>query len=314
MLETLVSLVSLVNTWCSHILFGSYKTGYFLVKSVGLVLQHLLGFGAQCFNVCSIIWECVLIFLQDNLQILHQGCVFFSDCLEAVLTGIGSLCYKVYILYYAVATLVASVFNVVTSGISATISGLGYAMVFVKKLFVLFGSGVWFLITLFPLLAFYICTLVMTCIQQLVQETRAMLYNGILASKLAVREGVNFVVDVPIQSAIGIAVGVSLLYVLFQCYSLLASRVMKIRALRRWCQRSRAQERRAVQVRPTKSNLDLEGDSKFCVICQERTKCVLLLPCKHVCLCTWCTRELKTYGNICPICRSTINRTMKIYV
>ncbi|ENN73548.1 uncharacterized protein LOC109541831 [Dendroctonus ponderosae] len=324
MLETLVSLVNVLKTWCFHILYGSYKTGHFLVKSFGLALQHLLGFGAQCFNVCSILWECFLIFLQDNVQILHQGFIFLSDSLDVVLKVIGSLCCKLYILYHSVTTLTVSVCSAVISGITATIAGVGYVIVFVKKLFILFGSGVWFLITLLPLMIVYICKLVSAFIQQLVQETRAMFHSGLSASKLAIKDGVNFIVDVPIQSAIGIAVGLSLLYVLSQCYRLLARKITRnVRELRRWRQRPRAsvaEPLRAPQVAPLpspksrQSNFDLEADSKVCVICQERNKCVLLLPCRHVCLCTLCTRELKSYGNICPICRSTINRTMKIYV
>uniref|UniRef100_S4PRQ8 RING finger protein 26 n=1 Tax=Pararge aegeria TaxID=116150 RepID=S4PRQ8_9NEOP len=52
----------------------------------------------------------------------------------------------------------------------------------------------------------------------------------------------------------------------------------------------------------------------LCVICQERQKCVLTLPCRHVCLCTECCMRLYGYQRTCPICRTFIYHSVTIYL
>ncbi|KAM3964295.1 uncharacterized protein ACR2FA_001787 [Aphomia sociella] len=52
----------------------------------------------------------------------------------------------------------------------------------------------------------------------------------------------------------------------------------------------------------------------LCVICQERQKCVLTLPCRHVCLCTECCRRLYGYQRTCPICRTFIYHSVTVYL
>lgn len=52
----------------------------------------------------------------------------------------------------------------------------------------------------------------------------------------------------------------------------------------------------------------------LCVICQERQKCVLTLPCRHVCLCTDCCRRLYGYQRTCPICRTFIYHAVTVYL
>jgi hypothetical protein len=55
----------------------------------------------------------------------------------------------------------------------------------------------------------------------------------------------------------------------------------------------------------------IETVSKMCCICLENEKCVLLLPCKHICICTKCSKKsLKC----CPMCRETILQKLKVYL
>lgn len=56
------------------------------------------------------------------------------------------------------------------------------------------------------------------------------------------------------------------------------------------------------------------GVSPACVVCRERVKSVLTLPCRHVCLCRECCDTIFNYQRRCPICRTFIYHTVNIYM
>lgn len=56
------------------------------------------------------------------------------------------------------------------------------------------------------------------------------------------------------------------------------------------------------------------GNSNLCVICQDQPKSIVLLPCRHLCLCRNCTYHLQSYRTICPLCRERFCETIQVYV
>ncbi|XP_027155973.1 probable BOI-related E3 ubiquitin-protein ligase 2 [Coffea eugenioides] len=57
------------------------------------------------------------------------------------------------------------------------------------------------------------------------------------------------------------------------------------------------------------SNKNNNNNSRMCKMCGERESCVLLLPCRHLCLCTVCGSTLL---HTCPACNSNMNATVHV--
>ncbi|KAL9356143.1 hypothetical protein Peur_049396 [Populus x canadensis] len=61
------------------------------------------------------------------------------------------------------------------------------------------------------------------------------------------------------------------------------------------------------------AGVDGETDSgKECIICMTEPKDTAVLPCRHMCLCSGCAKELRSRSDRCPICRQLIQELMEI--
>lgn len=56
---------------------------------------------------------------------------------------------------------------------------------------------------------------------------------------------------------------------------------------------------------------DAPAGNRMCRKCGERESCVLLLPCRHLCLCTVCGT---TSQSTCPVCNASMNATVHVNV
>ncbi|CAN6888469.1 hypothetical protein Bca4012_074957 [Brassica carinata] len=62
------------------------------------------------------------------------------------------------------------------------------------------------------------------------------------------------------------------------------------------------------------SGLEDSGSGKECVICMTEAKDTAVLPCRHLCMCSDCAKELRLQSNKCPICRHPIEELLEINV
>lgn len=53
---------------------------------------------------------------------------------------------------------------------------------------------------------------------------------------------------------------------------------------------------------------------KECVICMSEPKDTAVLPCRHMCMCGECAKELRLQSNKCPICRQPIEELIEIKI
>ena len=56
------------------------------------------------------------------------------------------------------------------------------------------------------------------------------------------------------------------------------------------------------------------ADLWLCVVCMEQEKKVLLLPCKHLCMCKPCADKIVAGSAQCPVCRERILDSSEIYI
>nr|XP_039255427.1 E3 ubiquitin-protein ligase MGRN1-like isoform X1 [Styela clava] len=57
---------------------------------------------------------------------------------------------------------------------------------------------------------------------------------------------------------------------------------------------------------------DLDDDGSDCVVCLSETRDTLILPCKHLCLCSSCANQLRYQQSGCPICRQSFRALLQI--
>lgn len=103
------------------------------------------------------------------------------------------------------------------------------------------------------------------------------------------------------------------------CYRRLVSLILCLFGRRRNPSVVRTTPTRSRLPRPSVSPASGEDKPKDphqrCVVCRDRQKCVLLLPCKHLCLCEDCADYILFTGQQqkCPLCRTNIVHSMSVY-
>lgn len=63
--------------------------------------------------------------------------------------------------------------------------------------------------------------------------------------------------------------------------------------------------------------LEEERSKRLCVVCRDNVKSVLIMPCKHLCLCVSCAKCLAGMGprrRICPLCRRSFKSITNVYL
>ncbi|CAF1932178.1 unnamed protein product [Rotaria magnacalcarata] len=61
---------------------------------------------------------------------------------------------------------------------------------------------------------------------------------------------------------------------------------------------------------------ELTNDPNLCVICCNDKKNIVLLPCRHLCVCLTCSKKLwnNTSKQTCPMCRNQIDSLLEVFV
>lgn len=236
----------------------------------------------------------------------------FGNLLLSLITGIKNTC-------VIASNGVINICSIIEEGYQTMFSTTIELFVFIKKLLVLFGLGVWFLITFIPLTLLSFYTWSIYYLRRFVEEITQSVLSVFLNGYNTIANVCKFIIDVPVESIFGIITGICILYIVFTFHMAL-QRFLYLKIVRLYefikanihtVTRNRVQR---VVVESSTSESDEEHAERYCVVCQDREKCILILPCKHLCLCSECNSLLRNYNRQCPICRRRVQKTMKIFV
>lgn len=305
----------------------SYKIGQSIVSATGGVLSFLSGLLGISKNAGFVLYEDFITFLDDILHnfLLVIKCILsFVSC---ILGFISSVSQTIFLFFQDTAAALKLLNNTLTQipmKICNVVSGL---FICVKSLIVLFGSGVWFVITLIPNGIVYTISSCIVLISYIYYYIIDFIIHGFISLITGCRQFYSFVSDIPIESVIGLLAGSCIIYALIKCNTLLFAYLKRIALyiFRNYIRYyvyllirvllNKLKFRNKVPKHPENvKGPKLNNDDLFCVVCQERDKCILILPCKHLCLCNECNRMLKTYNRVCPICRTKVQNTMKVFL
>lgn len=82
--------------------------------------------------------------------------------------------------------------------------------------------------------------------------------------------------------------------------------------------RSTTPNRQKKSAKDIEMEIEREREKQMCVVCQDNKKSVLILPCRHMCLCVECgnriARARPLTRRICPLCRQKIRTIMNVYL
>ena len=86
----------------------------------------------------------------------------------------------------------------------------------------------------------------------------------------------------------------------------------KLSARVRRAKETRLRQRAEELERKRKGDAATAMEASSCCVCVEAPRTVLLLPCRHLCVCESCAARPQL-NNKCPVCRSQISDTIKVF-
>lgn len=337
MIQLIIQLFSTISNGFYYLFWTSYSIG----KLISWIFSSAL-------NILSYIWsnirEAGTIFSEDFIIFFKDLMEITTNILDAGKDSILSSCSFLYSIVIATFTTTTELFT--TGNVHSVNVGQQCANSFVtmmsalKNLFVLIGNGAWFMLALVPTLLFSM----FSYIYQIAQTLLHIFFNFVgdvwIYAKDISHASVNYFLDVPLQAIIGCCFiaflflyrRITLRFIVWltiRALQYLRSRLLTaflaiLSIFRRRNDNNRSRLTTQMQFRSTtgnsrsstansrlspKNGKSSSTDENVCVICRDEQKNVVLMPCRHLCLCINCSGAIR----ICPLCRKPITKIMSVY-
>lgn len=337
MIQLIVQLFSAISNGFYYLFWTSYSIGKLISWTFCSAVNFLSFIWFNISEAGTIFSEDFLVFLKDLITVAANVVDVGKD---SILTSILFL-YTVFQVTIATITELFTTGNIHTTNVGQQcVSSFAAMMNSLKNLFVLVGNGAWFILTLVPTLLLNIVTYIHQ-ISQVWMEIGLQFIDTSWSNLKEVKSAfVNYFLDVPLQATIGCSfilllvvywrVTLSFLaWLAIQIYQLMTPRLLACfstlyfdwassrrnsRNRSRLNQQSNSRSSCTSGRQPTThssppNTKQNSCEENVCVICRDEQKNVVLLPCKHLCLCIGCSGSIHT----CPLCRRPISNILSVY-
>lgn len=333
MIQLIVHLFSTISNGFYYLFWTSYSIG----KLISWIFYSAL-------NILSFIWcnvrEAGTIFSEDFLIFLKDLIGVAVNVLDAGKDSILTSCAFLYSIVLITFSTISELFttgNIHTANVGQQcVNSFGAMMNSLKNLFVLIGNGTWFILTLVPTLLLSILAYIHQLSQIWFEISLVFSEAAWIYMKEMTLASVNYFLDVPLQAMIGCSFIVLLVIyrrVTFTFMTWLTIRILQYLRSRlltaclailstfrgrnnnnrsRLTQQSYSRASLLSTVCPRLSTQNTKPNTteeNVCVICRDEQKNVVLMPCRHLCLCITCSGSIRT----CPLCRKPIRNILSVY-
>ncbi|XP_057365035.1 uncharacterized protein LOC130685728 [Daphnia carinata] len=261
-----------------------------------------------------------VLFIQDLTDVFETVLKFLGDTGDHIVLAIFSCVNSFKTFFIQLHLLVHAIFESVLDLILCT-------LINAKALLILIGNSTIFLVQLGPNLLLSIACGVTSAISWLLQlmwDYFLRIANAILVFFKSVHYELS---DIPPSSLFGVllAIVISLVFFFFLKSVLFYWQIAKSWiAGNSWLRMPKFKRPSSLQqggklemenhsTGHLLRQLEQEREDKLCVICHDHFKCVILLPCRHFCLCQTCVDTIQESNPICPLCRHFVTHSLKVY-
>ena len=308
--------------------------GKFLLQTITFILETLcVGLFNLADGFCVFLQDFAL-FLRDVNDFLETLFKFFSNTgdqiVEGILSAFNSFQHFLTLVHMLAHAVLDNVLNLMMS-----------ILINAKLLVILVGNSTLFLLQLGPSLLMSVFCGIISLINSTVQTTLG--YVGYIGNGIiSFFKGVHLeLADIPPSSLFGLLLAL-LISLVFRFYVL---RYLKSIVQGRWSwtifwrtvknlvgkcwllkqpsvlkattRTSSSKCDTSVQLDDHSSRLlrqlEEEREEKLCVVCHDNFKCVILLPCRHFCLCETCMQVIEESDPSCPLCRRFVIDSIKVF-
>lgn len=322
---------------------ASYLTGQMLVSIFVLFVSKWLNILKQLALGFQILYEDFGYFIND---VINKSLVL-HDCILSTLETIIACYSNTKLLLGNVSNSISITANTLLSLAIWGLRTFCNFILLVKQALILIGLTIWTSIELIPLLIVYYTSFVLFYSGKLIWKICSIiktLYGSVL---YVFGTSIHFIEDVPLKAAAGIVLGFALMYliriyhkriirfciikvkkafirlcrlvrhILYELFIINLQR--SFRLMNSWCRKLFIFTGRRInyhQDQLSHENSSMRNsyiDESLCVVCLDRRRNTILLPCRHLCVCRYCSYKVRSRNYQCPICREDIDETLSVY-
>lgn len=304
-----------------------------------IIAYSLASIGEYVITLSAVLAECAVIFCEDvNYQYSHI-IRMLNNGLSNSINDILSVCDGILSSIAWTSNQIGSEFYRMTTGLNSVTVNCAVGL---RDSIILMGDSTWMLLTFLPNLTIFIINRLIEIIHfgavyaiKTIQTTSLRISNFIMDSA-------SFLSSVPLQTICGL---ISIYFIvkyrrfffsifwastisameffflittqnLLFCQNIIAFMYEMFRLMGQFRNYLPSLSLSTCKSNHLCSDEDTQNDNgipSFCVICQDQLKSIVLMPCRHLCLCKACYIQLKRYRHLCPVCRQPFVQTIQVY-